>query len=34
MKTSYGLVPVLGILGKVALDFSEWAFRGGREPKE
>jgi len=29
-KTSYGLVPILGIVGKIALDFSEWAFRGRR----
>ena len=26
-KTSYGLVPIMTILAKVALDFSEWAFR-------
>ena len=26
-KTSYGLAPVLTILGKFVLDFSEWAFR-------
>jgi hypothetical protein len=25
--SSYGLIPILGILGKVALDFSEWCFR-------
>jgi hypothetical protein len=26
-KTSFGLTAILAILGKVALDFSEWAFR-------
>lgn len=26
-KTSYGLTPLLAILAKVVLDFSEWAFR-------
>ncbi len=26
-KTSYGLSPLLLIFSKVALDFSEWAFR-------
>ncbi len=31
-KTSYGMMGVLSILGKVALDFSEWAFR--REVKD
>jgi hypothetical protein len=30
-KTSYGLVPVVTILAKVALDFSEWAFRNRKE---
>ena len=33
-KTSYGLVPVVTILAKVALDFSEWAFRKSKEDKE
>lgn len=30
-KTSYGLVPILTILAKIALDFSEWAFRGDKD---
>ena len=30
-KTSYGLVPVMTVIAKVALDFSEWAFRGGSD---
>ncbi len=30
-KSSYGLVPVVTILAKVALDFSEWAFRSRKE---
>jgi len=29
-NTSYGLIPVLTIVGKFCLDFSEWCFRGGR----
>lgn len=33
-RSSYGLVPILGILGKVALDFSEWAFRGSSKERE
>ena len=33
-KTSYGLVPILGILGKMALDFSEWAFRTYRSDRK
>ncbi len=33
-KTSYGLVPVVTILAKVALDFSDWCFRRGPEVKE
>lgn len=33
-KTSYGLVPVVTILAKVALDFSEWAFRNRKEDKD
>ncbi len=28
-KTSFGLSPILIIFSKVALDFSEWAFRPG-----
>jgi O-antigen ligase len=32
-KTSYGLVPVVTILAKVALDFSEWAFRPRDNPE-
>jgi hypothetical protein len=32
-KTSYGLVPVVTILAKVALDFSEWAFRPRDKPE-
>ncbi len=32
-KTSYGLVPIVTILAKVALDFSDWAFRGDRESR-
>ncbi len=32
-KTSYGLVPILSLLGKVVLDFSEWAFRVRTEEK-
>ena len=33
-KTSYGLVPVVTILAKVALDFSEWAFRTRKEDEK
>jgi hypothetical protein len=33
-KTSYGLTPLLAIIGKVTLDFSEWAFRGSKSDKE
>ncbi len=33
-KTSYGLVPIVTILAKVALDFSDWAFRGERRDKD
>ena len=33
-KTSYGLVPVVTILAKVALDFSEWAFRNRKEDEK
>lgn len=37
-KTSYGLTGVVTILGKVALDFSGWAFRlyrgDQKEPKD
>jgi hypothetical protein len=33
-QTSYGLVPVVTIIGKFVLDFSEWAFRGGRMHEE
>ncbi len=33
-KTSYGLVPVVTILAKVALDFSEWAFRTSKKEDE
>ncbi len=32
-KTSYGLVPIMSLLGKVILDFSEWAFRSNK-PKD
>lgn len=30
-KTSYGLTAIMAILAKVALDFSEWAFRPSRK---
>ena len=30
-KTSFGLGAVLSIVGKLALDFSEWAFRNRKE---
>ncbi len=30
-KTSFGLSPILIMLGKVVLDFSEWMFRGRHE---
>ncbi len=33
-KTSYGLMPILAILGKFALDFSEYAFRARKEKDE
>jgi len=33
-KTSYGLVPVVTILAKVALDFSEWAFRSSKDSEK
>jgi hypothetical protein len=26
-KTSYGLGPILALIGKVVLDFSQWAYR-------
>ena len=33
-KTSYGLTPILTILGKFVLDFSEWAYRGAGRRKD
>jgi hypothetical protein len=33
-KTSFGLTAILAILGKVALDFSEWAFRRKSPPDD
>jgi hypothetical protein len=30
-KSSFGLTAVLAIIGKIALDFSEWAFRNRKE---
>jgi len=34
-KNSYGLAGVMAIIGKIALDFSEWAFRSrAREAEE
>jgi hypothetical protein len=33
-NSSYGLIPVMSIIGKFVLDFSEWAFRGSRMSDE
>ncbi len=32
--TSFGLMPILLTFGKIALDFSEWAFRAKKEKDE
>ncbi len=32
-RTSYGLVPILTILAKVALDFSDWMYRGSSQAR-
>lgn len=33
-KSSFGLTAVLAIIGKIALDFSEWAFRNRKENED
>ncbi len=33
-KSSYGLTAIMAILAKVALDFSEWAYRPRRKDDE